>query len=1013
MNSTMKTQTRSRKKSLFIFIIIFSFSVQLMGQRHFVRNFSARDGLSQSEVSDMVQDRTGRLFICTASSGIDVFDGVSFSRLSTEDGLISPYMTKILKDNQGDIWFASTAGINMYRQDTILSFAFDRTPYGTESIFGMKELEPHHFLLSTDKGLIDFNQGVFTVYQSDEFPSMRIFDVLVTKTGSILLISDEGLFEFINGSIVRSAIGKGFKKTSFLAILETDSGEILLGTRKGYYQVKSGRLEFVQLFEDEAYSVICFLQTGDGNIYAGTNGQGLYLKENNTGHIERIHEGNGLSDDFTWSLYEDMESNIWIGTSGAGLDLLAADHFQIFTPEDGLGNDIVYEVLARKNGEMWFGIIQGGITVFKEGAFKNYTVKDGLSHLSIRCFHDEGDTLWIGTEHGLTVYVNNKFTDVSDLFKLRNYSIFDIHRDSLGALWFACKGERYYGENGGVMRYNRGTLERFTIQEGMTSNNVYCISERARGRLMFGTTAGITQWNGAYMEPLGLEGSSACHGTTLAIKQDHTGNTWVGTVGGLGLIKDGEFECFSKRPGLIGSTIYLLELQGDSILWVGSSSGLEKLDLNYFYENDSIVTTLYNDFNGFFGTECNQNASTKDGQGNYWFGTIGGVVKYLPKKDRHSTFEPRIEISQVNKKGKATNWRELGFKINEKGLPIDLYLNYDENSLQIEFIGINLLDPKDQEYSFMLEGADEDWSDFQKERSVFYSNLTPGEYTFHVRSRDCTNGRFSEEIAYSFIIIPAYWQTVSFMVAMILLFAAAVLVYFILRVQSIRAHEAEKSDFKHRLAEIEMTALRAQMNPHFLFNSLNSVNNFIIQNKKEEASEYLTKFSRLVRMVLQNSKEKLVSLEDELTALRLYIEMESLRFNNRFTYIEDIDRTIVIAEVKLPPLLLQPYTENSIWHGLLHLTERKGELRLIITVIEHGVRIVIQDNGVGRASSEMLKSKSAMKKKSMGMKLNEDRMGLSKELHSLSIDVQLDDLVSDKEIAIGTRVTINLRNHGN
>ena len=986
--------------------------VEVAAQRYVVRNFSAKEGLSQSEVGDIVQDYTGRLFITTASSGVDVFDGVSFNHLDVKDGLISPYIGEVFKDSKGQIWFASTKGLNLYRKDSIQSYVLDKEFYGLESIFGMEELSPDHFLLATDHGVVEFIQGEFKVHRSELFPSLRYFDVILCKNGQILFATDEGLFEMKDGEIIRSDIGSGFPDHTLLAILEMKNGELLLGSKNGLYYVKNTQVEFVPLLKDDAYSVISLLESSNGTLYAGTNGKGLYFKSPGDKNFTRIHEGNGLSDDYTWTLYEDMDENIWIGTSGAGLDLLSAEHFQIYNPAGGLRNDIVYDILQRANGEMWFGIVQGGISVFNGTDYKFYGVKDGLSHLSVRCFLDEGDTLWIGTESGLTIYTDGRFQDVSDRYQIAQYAIFDIHRDAHGALWFACKGERYYGENGGVVRFKNGRLDYFTKKNGLSSDNVYCILEEDNGNLLFGSTGGIDRWDGAQISPIDYPAqNSACHGTTLTLRKDSRGSLWAGTVGGLAVWQKGTFRCLRDKPGLTGNTIYFLETQGDSILWVGSASGLEKLDLDYFYEQDSLKTTLYNDFNGFFGTECNQNAVTVDAQGNYWFGTIGGAVKYMPSKDHVNPKIPQIEIVRVNKKGKETDWRVQGFDIGKDGLPIHAELAHNENSVQIEFIGIALKDPTAMAYSFILLGADQVWSDFQKERSVFYSNLAPGSYIFQVKSKDVNTGLMSKPVSFTFSIIPAFYQTVWFKVLLVVLLILGLITFFFWRMRSIRLHAAEQRDFQHKLAELEMTALRSQMNPHFLFNSLNSVNGFIIKNNREEASAYLTKFSRLVRMVLQNSQEKHVSLEDELTALHLYIEMESLRFKDGFHFIEKISPSVDLNSHRIPPLLLQPYVENAIWHGLLHLNERQGILTLSIHPKANGILISIEDNGIGREKSEMMKSKSAMKRKSMGMQINADRMNLSKELYAFSINVEIKDLKSREGRSEGTRVNINIKEH--
>ena len=136
-----------------------------------------------------------------------------------------------------------------------------------------------------------------------------------------------------------------------------------------------------------------------------------------------------------------------------------------------------------------------------------------------------------------------------------------------------------------------------------------------------------------------------------------------------------------------------------------------------------------------------------------------------------------------------------------------------------------------------------------------------------------------------------------------------------------------KAEFQQQATELEMQALRAQMNPHFIFNSLNSINRFILQNNSEQASEYLIKFSKLVRLILQNAQDSLISLESELESLGLYLELEALRLENRFDYKITLAKDLDLFALKVPPLIVQPYAENAIWHGLTH-KEEKGHLEI-------------------------------------------------------------------------------------
>ena len=215
------------------------------------------------------------------------------------------------------------------------------------------------------------------------------------------------------------------------------------------------------------------------------------------------------------------------------------------------------------------------------------------------------------------------------------------------------------------------------------------------------------------------------------------------------------------------------------------------------------------------------------------------------------------------------------------------------------------------------------------------------------------------------------------------------------------------AELKQQSAELEMQALRAQMNPHFIFNSLNSINRFILQNDRLQASEYLTKFSKLVRMILQNSQASLITLESELDALGLYLEMEALRFNYHFTYKISVPKDLDIEVLKVPPLIIQPYVENAIWHGLMH-KEEKGQLDIEISEEGDHLYFKVTDNGIGRKRASELASKSATKHKSMGLKITAHRIAMMQHSGDEVSPVTINDLVEPDGTAAGTEVIIKM-----
>jgi LytS/YehU family sensor histidine kinase len=217
--------------------------------------------------------------------------------------------------------------------------------------------------------------------------------------------------------------------------------------------------------------------------------------------------------------------------------------------------------------------------------------------------------------------------------------------------------------------------------------------------------------------------------------------------------------------------------------------------------------------------------------------------------------------------------------------------------------------------------------------------------------------------------------------------------------------EQQLSEMQQQKTGLEMQALRAQMNPHFIFNSLNSINMFILENNRMQASEYLSKFSKLVRLILQNSQETFIPLERELEALQLYLDLESVRFNNKFEYNIAVGDEIDATVLKVPPLIIQPYVENAIWHGLMH---KLGHGHLNIELYNHGAFLAcrITDDGIGRNRAAELRQESRVHQKPVGMKITADRIAMLHKPHQSSIAIT--DLVLPDGRPGGTQVTITI-----
>jgi len=228
-----------------------------------------------------------------------------------------------------------------------------------------------------------------------------------------------------------------------------------------------------------------------------------------------------------------------------------------------------------------------------------------------------------------------------------------------------------------------------------------------------------------------------------------------------------------------------------------------------------------------------------------------------------------------------------------------------------------------------------------------------------------------------------------------------------LEIQRLEGEKA-KVALQQKAKELEIQALRSQMNPHFIFNCLNAINRFILGHETEAASDYLTKFSRLMRMIMNHSRHSVISLAEELEVLQLYLDMERLRFKDAFDYNITLDEELDAGDIYIPPLLLQPFVENAVWHGLMHKTER-GLLTVALHAEQDMLTCVIQDNGVGRQKAAMLKSKSAQKHKSMGLQITAERLSLLTGTGAPGHFFNIEDLYDEAGRPAGTRVVLKIR----
>ncbi|HXB13014.1 MAG TPA: histidine kinase, partial [Bacteroidia bacterium] len=312
-------------------------------------------------------------------------------------------------------------------------------------------------------------------------------------------------------------------------------------------------------------------------------------------------------------------------------------------------------------------------------------------------------------------------------------------------------------------------------------------------------------------------------------------------------------------------------------------------------------------------------------------------------------------------------------------------------------------------FIYRLQGLDTSWHSTNT-TEISFNQLPPGNYTFEVKAINADNVLSSHAAEFAFIIEPPFWLKWWFITFEILLGAGLAYLFIQMRLKAITAKEEEKTRINKIIAEYEITALRTQMNPHFIFNAINSIQHYVLQNNGREAYNYLAKFSRLIRMMLNNAQEKKLTLHQEIEMLELYIQLEQLRFSGSFRFQLNVDAEIDTEQVYMPAMLIQPYVENAIWHGLMNLKDRTGALLTIsITRNETFLKISIEDNGVGRAQAKLLQKDNTHR--SIGMELTRKRTeALSKIPGEEKVSIYVIDLYDEQNKPTGTRVEIIITN---
>ena len=383
-----------------------------------------------------------------------------------------------------------------------------------------------------------------------------------------------------------------------------------------------------------------------------------------------------------------------------------------------------------------------------------------------------------------------------------------------------------------------------------------------------------------------------------------------------------------------------------------------------------------------------------------------GTINYLRLNDLGSwSFDLKPAVNSI------TVDTTVFFVRGNPGKDTLLPLSYNHNTITFSFSAQEFLMPERIEYAYQLAGIDKVWQYTNSfNRKVTYSQLSPGVYTFNLKAQ-VTGGDWSAgTVSYTIKIVPAFWQRPGFKWLLALSVAGLFWLLYKNRVQAIRKKELFKSAQEKEMLELEAKALRSQMNPHFVFNSLNSIKSLINRNENEKAADYLTTFSKLIRTLFQNSDKREISLHEEMETCKLYAQIEKMRFNEKVNFNFETDETVDLKDIKVPALILQPFIENAIWHGLM-TKESGGTVLISVKQEKNQVECIIDDDGIGRQESAQLKTKFESSYQSRGTSLTQSRLKLDRVLNNREDHIQIIDKYAEDGKPVGTKVILTFKSN--
>lgn len=952
--------------NVFLLLIL---SGQASGQQSLLRHYSIRDGLPSNVVYDIYQDSRGFIWFCT-DQGVSRFDGSEFRNFSVEDGLPDDEVFRIREDGNHRYWLISYNRKACYlKNGKVYNSSNDSLCHRIEQA-GIRYDELYRFR-DGNYALIGPRIGLLT----DKPPYLRIMaDEHLTESRIYYFRKDDEEY-VVAGTRLYNLTRKRtcFTTSCFISEAFYDGQNLFLSkdaidafmleqwqvTKEGVHYVKGIKApsKIYQMSMLQPGEILCCTSEGI-LVYDITAGK--FRKDNAFPLRKRCNRA-----------LKDREGNWWMSTLNGGVYCKPANSATIVDRHSGLAGNNILTVSMAGDGALLTGDDAGNINVMEAEGTKNFAVtRSGAQNRILFVKGIDARTIIAGSDEGM-FHIDRRTGIPRSVY----HQSFKAATQN-GSVLFA-------GGVTGVIAYDVMS-ERIAVE--ITKERVTALETGLQGTLWIGGLKGVTYYEKgkvyAYTHSPELNQSRI-----TSIARGKEGYILVGTSSsGLFIIKDSRLPAIrlTRSEGLSSNTCKRLFAAKNGNIWMCSGKGLDKLSPDRNGNYTAHPFPLPDDISG------NSINDLIEDNGQLFLATTEGIV-ILDSRGKAGIKPPRLYIDAVNNR-----------TITERSLKHVEQFPYGERNIQVAYTGVSFAGGPRLQYKYLLKGGTKDTL-FTEAKTINFSALSPGSYELLLWVRSPRSLWTTEPAIVAFHILPPFWLHPVFLTVVILFLVAIILLLYRARIRIVQQRAGKAAQNKQQLAELEMKALRAQINPHFIFNALNSIQSYYSQNDELKANYYMTSFARFIRLTLMHSQSHWLPLSEEIAMLRTYVELEQMRFKQLFTFTLEIDSGINPERLMVPAMLIQPYIENAINHGLRYLEGRKGVLALRVTLESDHLRCIIEDNGVGR---EQAASNKPLEHVSFGMNINRQRIDAINRMYDITIEVEIVDKQSSYADAGGTLIVL-------